>query len=656
MIRILHSSLLATALLTTLTVAAVTSDPAWTAKPGGTIAWVRSTSAGNLIASTSEGLKGIEAESGAVLWTVARLANAPESGFKELEGSPFLALASADGKDPVVIVEPFSGAVLFSAADAGIAEVGRQWFLYDLGVIVVAGKKAGGERLMLCVDMGTGQVRWSKDGELGRITGCASDGKAGILVSSMFFCYNLDAKTGGEVWKKSADPAAEKMGALMGLLESGAINLGQDDAEMQAHLITTDKAPGRVVMVVQRTNRAESTDSKGNKTTTITHATFITAFNNADGSYPWSEVQEYNFQLGTVVPLDQGLLVGAGNNRSVVLIDYATGKGLWGKKGKGINTNSGSLNGAVAVGDRILLTSGGSKAVAMLHDAQGEERWPKAVKLKGGIRSVKFIGDAIAIASAEEIDVVDQATGASRIGGAVKTGGDLSALDGNNLYFFNGKDGLVYRMAKEGGIAQALTSVPLVFEGKEAPARLELVAEGVLLMSDQNLALFDLQGAKVYQQHFPAPREGGLRKALLYASAVRAAYYTAQFGYASAAFGAAAQSIEVQDANSAIGKELTSGVSDMYGQAASAGMDATKRFMQQASSRFKATQESAGMQYILTQKGKQEHSLEAVNKADGKVVKSVPLGEDKQPVYTVDAITDVVYLVKDGGISAFPMR
>jgi outer membrane protein assembly factor BamB len=632
------------------------TDPIWSVAPGGSVSWVRSTSAGNLLACTSEGLKGIDASSGNVIWTVARLANAPEDQFKELEGSPFVALASADGKDPVVVVEPFTGAVLFSAADGGLTKVVRHWFLYDQGVIMVTGLNAAQQRTTLCVDMATGNIRWTKEGELGRITGCASDGKDGILISSMFFCYNLDAKTGKEVWKRSADPSAEKMGALMGLLESGAINLGQDDAEMEAHLITTDKAPGRVIMVVQRTDRTQSTDSKGNPTTQVSHATYITAFNNADGSYPWSEVQQYNFQLGTVVPLDKGLLVGAGNNRSVVLVDYATGQGLWGKKGKGINANGGSLNGAVAMGDKVLLTAGGSKAVAMLHDAQGEELWKKAVKLKGEIRSVKLLDNAVAIASAEEIDVVDRGTGESLIGGSVKGGGDLSAMDDQALYFFNGKDGLVYRMPSSGGAAQAITQAALVFEGKEQPARLELLPEGVLLTSDQNLALFDMQGGKVHQSYFPAPRESGLRKALLYASAVRAAYYTASFGYASAAFGAAAQSIEVQDANSAMGKELAGGISNMYGQAASAGMDATKNFVQQASSRFKATQETSGMQYILTQKGKQEHSLEAVNKADGKVVGSVPLGEDKQPVYTVDAIEDVVYLVKDGAISAYPMR
>lgn len=79
-------------------------DPAWSANPGGQLAWVRSSSA-----STSEGLKGIDPANGTVLWTLQRLANAPEDTFKELEGSPFVALASADGKDPLLVVEPFAG-------------------------------------------------------------------------------------------------------------------------------------------------------------------------------------------------------------------------------------------------------------------------------------------------------------------------------------------------------------------------------------------------------------------------------------------------------------------------------------------------------------------------------------------------------------------
>jgi hypothetical protein len=84
-------------------------DPAWSANPGGQLAWVRSSSAGNLLASTSEGLKGIDPANGTVLWTLRRLANAPEDTFKELEGSPLVALASADGKDPLLVVEPFAG-------------------------------------------------------------------------------------------------------------------------------------------------------------------------------------------------------------------------------------------------------------------------------------------------------------------------------------------------------------------------------------------------------------------------------------------------------------------------------------------------------------------------------------------------------------------
>ncbi len=633
-------------------------DPAWKGTPGGSVSWVRSTSAGNLLACTSEGLKGIAPESGQVLWTVARLANAPEDQFKELEGSPFVALASADGKDPVMVVEPFSGAILFSAADAGIKEVGRNWFLYDQGLIMVTGRNSADQNLTLCVDMNSGKVRWSKEGELGHITGCASDGKGGVLISTLFFCYRLDATSGEQTWKKPADPAQANAGALMELFEGLATDLVADVDKDGAEslLLTTDKAPGQVIMIVPRKNTSERTDSKGNTSTTVTHTTYVTAFNNADGSYPWTEVGQFNFKLGTVVPMDQGLLVGAGDKKDVVLVDYASGAGLWGKKGKGISANGGSLNGAVAMGDKILLTAGGSKAVAMLHNALGEELWAKPVKLKGEIRSVKMMPGAIAIASAEELDIVDNTTGVSLVGGAVKGGGALSAMDDKSLYYFNAKDGLIYRMAREGGAAQPLTSAALAFEGKESPAKLEVLPQGILITSDQNLALFSMEGTKVHQQYFPAPRESGLRKALLYASAARAAYYTAAFGYTSAAFGAAAQQIDVQDANTALGKELATGISDMYGQAANAGMDATKSFVQQATARYKATQGSTGVQYILTQKGAKEHALEAVNKVDGKVIGSVPLGEVKQPVYTLDAIADVIYVVKDDAIQAYPMR
>ena len=145
---------------------------------------------------------------------------------------------------------------------------------------------------------------------------------------------------------------------------------------------------------------------------------------------------------------------------------------------------------------------------------------------------------------------------------------------------------VIHQNVREGAGVQKRFACQLVPIVRDDAAQLEVVPEGVLVHSDQNMALIDGSGNKVYQKYFPAPKEGGMRKALLYASAIRAAYYTASYGYTSAAFGAASQQIEVQDAESAMAKDITGRISEVYGDAANAGMDATGRFLQQANARF----------------------------------------------------------------------
>lgn len=630
--------------------------PTWEAAPGGTIQWVRSTSAGNLISCTGEGLKGIDAVTGKVLWTLPGLANAPEAKFQEVKGTPFVALSNADGTDPVVVVDPFTGRVLFSAADAGLGTVASNYFIYAAGVIVVVGKKTDGTPHMVCVDMATGKPRWTKEGDFSRLTGCAAAGKDHLLVSSLFFCYKLDAATGDEVWKTTPDPKFASMGALFSLLDKGGANLDIGEDEILAVLITPEQAPGIAIMAAQSRSESEKTDSKGVKTTVVTYNTFVNGFDIRTGEYAWEKPVQMQNKLGAVIPLKKGLMIGAGDKSSVDLVDYRTGAGLWGKKGNGINVKGGPLNGAVEMGDRYLLTSGGSKAVAMLYDAMGEEAWPKHAKMSGSVRSVKVLPQAIMIGSDEEVDILDKGTGESLIGGEIKGGAQLTAMGDDALYVYNAKDGLLHRMEREGRSLTAISSAPVEFEGKEKPAALALVPEGVLISSDQNLALFDTKGGKVYQKYFPAPKESGLRQALLYASAIRAAYYTAAFGYTSAAFGAASQQIQVQDAQSAAAKDITGRISDVYGEAANAGVAATGDLLARASARFKATQSTAGVQFILSDTGNKEYVLEGVDKSTGAVAGTVPLGRNKTPVYTVDPIENAVYLVEGSAIKAYRLQ
>ncbi|MBP7515071.1 MAG: hypothetical protein KA791_11010, partial [Flavobacteriales bacterium] len=111
-----HLTLLAAAssilLNLTSTRSAAQAATAWQSDPGGTITWIRTTSTGNLLACTSEGLKGIDPATGSTAWAVKELANAPESGYEEITNTPFVSVVPAGADDQLVILEPYGGTVL----------------------------------------------------------------------------------------------------------------------------------------------------------------------------------------------------------------------------------------------------------------------------------------------------------------------------------------------------------------------------------------------------------------------------------------------------------------------------------------------------------------------------------------------------------------
>ncbi len=624
-------------------------SPAWTVNTGPA-QWMRITSAGALVVGTSEGLKGVDPATGQVSWTLAQLANVPAANYEAVARSPFVSIVPTNDPNGLLILEPFSGQVVFNSKEAGLSNIASKYFLYENNAIVLVGQKADKTAAMACVDMGTGNVRWTKDDAFSRLTACNSAGPDAIILSTLFFVYKLDANTGAELWKKSPDPAFEKMAGLGAMLDKGGANLNLPG--ISGVFVTTPHAPGLCFMGMQTEQRKEVTDSQGKKTVQITHKTFLNAFRMDDGSYAWEQPLQMQQKLGTIVPLQQGLLVGAGDAKSVDLLDYNTGKGLWGKNGKGINVK-GVLAGAVALEQGTLLTSGGEDGVVSLVNAQGVEVWKKPVKLDGVVRSVTKLGGDLLVATAEEVDVIDLATGLSRLEKPLQGGGALVASGGDRTWVFNTKDGLLYSVANSGGAASAVSSAPLVFEGKEKATAMEYLDEGLVISSDQNLALMGQDGSVKYRKYLPAPRESGLVRALKYASAVRAAYYTAAYGYTSAAFGAASQNIQVQDANSAAAKEITAAVSDVYGEGAKQAGGAAKRFFQEANARFKATTSTNDVHYLLSEAGKGQYALQALHKSDGSDVGTIPLGSNKEPQYEVDAITNTVYLLSGNEVRCF---
>ncbi len=642
-----------TGLLTLAAAANAQLTPTWTARCGNA-QWMRITSAGALVVGTGEGLKGVDPATGQVSWTIAELANVPEANYEEVARTPFITLVPGDSPDDLFIVEPFTGQVVFNSEKAGISRITSKYFLYANNAIILAGQKADKTAAMACVDMGTGQVRWTKDDSFSRITACNSDGADAILLCTFAYIYKLDALTGNEIWKKAPNPEAEKMTAgmnsLMALMDKNAANLNLPN--VTGVFITTPFAPGICFLGMQNEQRRETTDAQGKKTVTFTYSTFVNAFRLSDGGYAWTAPLSMPQKMGTIVPLKEGLLVGAGDTKQVTLLDYMAGTGLWGKNGKGIGVK-GVLAGAVALDKGILLTSGGDDGVVTLVDAGGAELWAKPVKLDGVVRSVTPLGGDVLVATEQEVQLIDLANGMVRLPKALKGGADLVAMGDGQVFVFNTRDGILHAIPGAGGGSRPLNAEPVEFEGKEDATGLEYTTGGLVLTSDQNMALLGADGGVKYRKYVPAPRESGLVRALKYASAVRAAYYTAAFGYTSAAFGSAAQNIQVNDPGSAFARDLSSGLSQVYGDAAQVAAGATKRFFQEANARFKATTSTSDIHFVMGEAGKGTFELKALRKSDGGDVAAIPLGKEKSPRYEVDGITNTVYLADAEGVKCF---
>jgi len=145
-------------------------------------------------------------------------------------------------------------------------------------------------------------------------------------------------------------------------------------------------------------------------------------------------------------------------------------------------------------------------------------------------------------------------------------------------------------------------------------------------------------GTLVYNNYFPSPREPGLKRALLYAQAVRAAYIGANSYYASAAFQSA-----VPKTNDPVAGAVFQGFGDAYGQLGDAASDFAKKSFQQANARLKATLQGRDFIFILMQEDK-TISLAKINKDTGKIDGRLDLGKDRTPEYAIDDISGQIYL------------
>ena len=175
------------------------------------------------------------------------------------------------------------------------------------------------------------------------------------------------------------------------------------------------------------------------------------------------------------------------------------------------------------------------------------------------------------------------------------------------------------------------------------PRQLEIVEDGVILNSDQNLAKINFDGTLEYVEYYPAPREAGWKRALLYAEAARATIISAQSHYISGSLAKAGQEIGKKDQKTAGAvTQIGNAYSDLGNVASSYARSAFKR----ANARINATKTARDFMFIMSMRNK-EVVLLKVSKITGKIEGEITLGNDREPNYSVDDITGQVYYLKN---------
>ena len=624
-----------------------TAKPLWTTDLKTSVSWQKVTPLGQLIVSTPKGLTGINTQTGAELWTIASLKNSPENSYVPIDNSPFVSLSSAGGKD-LNIIDPQEGKLLFSSTAAGLDEVSDQFFLYRNNKILVIGTSDGGKATeVVMADMNTGTKLWSKSGPYSFTTAAYDLGSNEVLITSAFFASKLNAETGAEIWKTPIDPRSAGFASLLGNLE-GMAAAKTSKEEIMAQLIVPQSQPDMFIIAAQKKHESTKTDSKGNKSVSISYNAIYMAFNIADGKHKWPAVVEMKYPLGVSYAAKEGLIVSSSAGGNLNLLNYGDGTQLLGKKGGGISVK-GPAVGFVPLSDgKLLIVSdnGGSSSLAALDPKAGALTFDKAAKIKGKVVSTEILQGGVLVGTDKEVNLLNLTSGEWHFADAIEGGAALTASNEQNVYIFNTKDGLLYKMDVKATSPSPVNSAALKFQGKESPTGIEITSKGVLLTSDQNLALIDNAGNIVFNKYFPAPGNSGFRKALLIANAVRAAYYTAAFATYSAAFGAASQSIQVKDASSKATKDVTAAISRGLGDAAVTGGKYTASYIKMVGERYKATTQARDYMLIMTAESKSDIRLVQVSKTDGSILNSIQIGKDKDPVYDVDLVDGKLYYMK----------
>jgi putative pyrroloquinoline-quinone binding quinoprotein len=630
------------------------STAVWTLKMKDDIRWQQVTPAGTLLLSTDRALAGIEIERGQVMWEKAELGGLPADSVRMVDGS---LLMEAARPGLLLIFDPVTGAAVFDSRRLGLAEVVTRRVLPQTGTILVHGRRKEGPPVVALYDLVTGDQRWVSE-TLFEQTTPKKKGLGGLVQGLVRL-----ASGGTELEVLQAGPEIIVVHTLMGLR---ALDARTGEVRWSATLPTAKAdAPGHNVRLYPSLDKGDriyvSFDDR------------LMAYRLADGQALWARPATAGGWIRDIVQHPAGIVMlpeappeGAhSGNRTVINGVVQTGLNVARYEDgttiapKPLKMRGNVIDGMIAGEAVVLAVDAESRTfVNVLDVASATVRLKKDVKIKGQLAYAELTPAGLLYVSrpdAEtnaEVNIIDLAKGQPRFKDAIESGRSMSAgkydadryylhhaTEGRTLYVFANRDRRLYAVDREDGTYRTLGS-EIKLQGGEDPVDMEIRAEGIVLVSPQNLVVVARDGQVKQQVYHPAPQLPGLLRALHAVNAVRAGLRgAAASAYGDAFAQASRRSTDpaAQRLTGELATAFTQGGAQLQGYARQSAALATKR--------FKASLAVPGSVFMLTRapEGKGNVLLQ-VDKDSAQPRTRVDLGKEKEPVYAVDDIAGMLFL------------
>ena len=634
----------------------------WTKEFPSKINWYRITDAGTVMVATKDALYGISPE-GKEVWKADDIENIREENVDAVDGTPYVALVKSGlMKGYNKIIDVVSGQTIVNSETLGLANVIKRLYLPQSNQMLLYGGGKNAKPKLILVDLANGNKIWEQDKIFEKSTeqlvSKAVEAGNGIFVATDKNIYKLDKANGQILFSidmKSDLPIApsEKTQGFAAIGKSLGSVYGSHDANEHQTATSADFFQGTDPSKIYFWNQD-----------------VFTQFSLADGKETWTR-----FALPSPVSYilhdSRGLIIATAEKRQEdVAKANSGGKGLVGKIGKGIaagknratlilldpasgnakwNSEDVELKGDILAyklaGNKLILGTAldkGDNFISIVDLDAGKSVTKKPINVKGSVQDLQLVPQGLYYRTTEQINIADLETGAATWKKGFKVKNCVGINEDLNTGYVYG-NGKIYKMDFRTGELEEWQS-DFKFNLGEEPNTMGFYNNNLFVASDQNASLYDKDGKLLYHTFIEPPGRtmagkimSGLGGAASMAMGAAAMAQTAQMSFAKGYYGSTDPATDSKIKNSS--------------NLASAGMQSAVASFKSISRRFNATSQANSFVAMLTKFGSnqgKDAGITIVNKADGKRISDLLLGDKKEPDYKMDELEKIIYY-RSGG-------